>query len=420
MIKKFILSICLLFTLISVAQEGTSSPYSFYGIGDIRFRGTTDTRSMGGLSVFPDSIHLNLQNPALLASLKTTTFSISATSYRSKLKTESNSSNTARTALDYLAVGIPLGKAGLSFGLIPYSAVGYKIENVATETNPETTRFNGVGGINKAFVAVGMEVYKNLSLGVDLQYNFGKIETTSLSSISEIELSTLESNRSNGAGVSFNTGISYFTKITKKLTLFTSATFAPESKLKFTNQRKINLVQILSAGGFSTIDAANGEISVPDTTIKLPQTTSFSVAIGEQKKWSVGSEITFRNSNTYSNRFADSGSQSSFENSTRYIVGGYYIPKYNSFDNYLDRINYRLGLRYEKTGLLITDQSVDDQAITFGLGLPMNANVGSNLNIGLEYGKRGKTSYGLVQDNYFNISVGLSFNDVWFRRRKID
>lgn len=420
MIKKFILSICLLFTLISVAQEGTSSPYSFYGIGDIRFRGTTDTRSMGGLSVFPDSIHLNLQNPALLASLKTTTFSISATSYRSKLKTESNSSNTARTALDYLAVGIPLGKAGLSFGLIPYSAVGYKIENVATETNPETTRFNGVGGINKAFVAVGMEVYKNLSLGVDLQYNFGKIETTSLSSISEIELSTLESNRSNGAGVSFNTGISYFTKITKKLTLFTSATFAPESKLKFTNQRKINLVQILSAGGFSTIDAENGEISVPDTTIKLPQTTSFSVAIGEQKKWSVGSEITFRNSNTYSNRFADSGSQSSFENSTRYIVGGYYIPKYNSFDNYLDRINYRLGLRYEKTGLLINNQSVDDQAITFGLGLPMNANVGSNLNIGLEYGKRGKTSYGLVQDNYFNISVGLSFNDVWFRRRKID
>jgi long-subunit fatty acid transport protein len=420
MIKKFILSIGLLFSLMSVAQEGTSSPYSFYGIGDIRFRGTTDTRSMGGLSVFPDSIHLNLQNPALLASLKTTTFSISATSYRSKLKTETNSSNTARTALDYLAVGLPLGKAGLSFGLIPYSAVGYKIENVATETNPETTRFNGVGGINKAFIAVGTEIYKNLSIGIDMQYNFGKIETTSLSSISGIELSTLESNISNGAGISMNTGVSYFTKITKKLTFFTSATFAPESKLKFTNQRKINLVQIFSAGGFSTIDAANGEVNVPDTTIKLPQTTSFSVAIGEQKKWSVGSEITHRNSNTYSNRFVDSGSQSSFENSTRYIVGGYYIPKYNSFDNYLYRINYRLGLRYEKTGLVINNQSVEDQAITLGFGLPMNANMGSNLNIGLEYGKRGKTSYGLVQDNYFNISVGLSFNDVWFRRRKID
>jgi long-subunit fatty acid transport protein len=420
MIKKFILSICLLFSLISVAQEGTSSPYSFYGIGDIRFRGTTDTRSMGGLSVFPDSIHLNLQNPALLASLKTTSFSISATSYRSKLKTETNSSNAARTALDYLAVGLPLGKVGLSFGLIPYSAVGYKIENIATESNPETTRFNGVGGINKAFMAVGLEVYKNLSVGIDLQYNFGKIETTSLSNISGIQLSTLESNKSTGTGFSLNTGISYFTKINKKLTLFTAATFAPESNIKFTNQRKINLVQILSSGAIATIDVENGEVNVPDTTIKLPQTTSFSIAIGEEKKWSVGSEITHRNSSTYSNRFVDAGSQSSFENSTRYIVGGYYIPKYNSFNNYLERINYRLGMRYEKTGLLINDQSVEDQAITLGFGLPMNANVGSNLNIGLELGKRGKTSYGLVQDNYFNVSVGLSFNDVWFKRRKIE
>jgi hypothetical protein len=77
-------------------------------------------------------------------------------------------------------------------------------------------------------------------------------------------------------------------------------------------------------------------------------------------------------------------------------------------------------MRYEKTGLLINDQSVEDQAITLGFGLPMNANVGSNLNIGLELGKRGKTSYGLVQDNYFNVSVGLSFNDVWFKRRKIE
>jgi long-subunit fatty acid transport protein len=420
MIKKFILSICLLFSLMSVAQEGTASPYSFYGIGDIRFKGTTDTRSMGGLSVFPDSIHLNLQNPALLSSLKISTFSIAATSYSSKLKTETDASDAKRTSLDYLAVGLPLGKAGVSFGLIPYSAVGYKIENIATDENPETTRYSGVGGINKAFVALGMEVYKNLSFGLDLQYNFGKIETSSLSSISGIELGTLESNTSNGSGFSLNTGASYFTKINKKLTLFTSATFAPQSKIKFDNQRTINLVQILSAGGIVTIDADGGDVDVADTTVLLPQTTSFSIAIGEQRKWSVGSEITFRNTSTYGNRFVDPSSQSSFENSTRYAIGGYYIPKYNAFNNYLNRVNYRFGMRYEKTGLLINNQSLEDQAITLGFGLPLNANYGSNLNIGLEYGKRGKTSYGLVQENYFNITVGISFSDRWFVKRKIE
>ena len=78
MIKKFIVSLGLLFSLVSAAQEGTSSPYSFYGIGDVKFKGTVETRSMGGVSVFSDSIHINLQNPAQLAGLKLTTFSMKA------------------------------------------------------------------------------------------------------------------------------------------------------------------------------------------------------------------------------------------------------------------------------------------------------------------------------------------------------
>jgi len=76
MIKKIIISACLLLSLVSFAQEGTSSPYSFYGIGDIKFKGTVENRSMGSLSVFPDSIHINIQNPAHLASLKLTGLAI--------------------------------------------------------------------------------------------------------------------------------------------------------------------------------------------------------------------------------------------------------------------------------------------------------------------------------------------------------
>jgi hypothetical protein len=30
------------------AQEGTASPYSYYGIGDVRFKGTVENRSMAG------------------------------------------------------------------------------------------------------------------------------------------------------------------------------------------------------------------------------------------------------------------------------------------------------------------------------------------------------------------------------------
>jgi hypothetical protein len=47
MIKKIIVSACLFF-VVSFAQEGTASPYSYYGIGDVRFKGTVENRSMAG------------------------------------------------------------------------------------------------------------------------------------------------------------------------------------------------------------------------------------------------------------------------------------------------------------------------------------------------------------------------------------
>ena len=67
MIKKFIVLITVVFTCNSFAQQGTSSPYSFYGLGSLKFKGTVENQSMGGLSVYSDSIHLNLRNPASYA-----------------------------------------------------------------------------------------------------------------------------------------------------------------------------------------------------------------------------------------------------------------------------------------------------------------------------------------------------------------
>ena len=64
MIKKFILVFSLVFTFKALAQEGTASPYSYYGVGSLKFKGTIENRSMGGLSIYNDSIHVNLKNPS--------------------------------------------------------------------------------------------------------------------------------------------------------------------------------------------------------------------------------------------------------------------------------------------------------------------------------------------------------------------
>jgi hypothetical protein len=404
MIKKIIVSFGLLFALTSYAQEGTSSPYSFYGIGDVKFKGTTENRSMGGVSVFSDSIHINLQNPAHFASLKLTTFSVGGSSLNTNLKTENASERARRVSLDYLAIGIPTGKFGFGLGLIPYSSVGYKINKLASPTNEFNTQYNGVGGVNKVFFGMAYKLTKNLNFGVDANYNFGTIETTSYRFQTGVQDGTMEENYSRIEGFNFTTGLAYETKVYKKYTLFGSLVYAPEANLKFTNKRTI------------TVDDQVDVQPVSNSDLNLPSKIAFGAGFGEVKKWVVGAEVTLQQNSDLKNRFSDI-SGVTFENSTRYSLGGYYIPNFNSYSGYFDRITYRAGLRFENTGMVIQNKNIEDFAVNFGVGLPFGGTF-SNVNIGFEIGKRGTKYYNLIEENYFNINIGLSFNDKWFVKPK--
>ncbi|MEO5777883.1 MAG: hypothetical protein ABIQ27_13345 [Flavobacterium sp.] len=437
MIKKIIVSICLLFSLAIFAQEGTSSPYSFYGIGDIKYKGSVENRSMGSLSVFPDSIHINIQNPAHLADLKLTGFAIGGTYANTKSDTETQEGKARRTSLDYMIVGIPVGKVGIGFGLIPYSSVGYKIQkniyDIETTfdinglphvdtTGVQYSKYTGTGGVNKVFLGFGYRLNKNLNIGADVQYNFGTIETTSLryQTFPLLQYGAQETNVSDLRGFNVDLGITYQTKVSAKHSFFTSLSYTPQAELNLDNKRKIEIVQVTSTT-VTPIERQN--IPVDDTKIKLPAKLSFGSGFGEVKKWLVGAEVTFLNNSVLSNRFNDIEG-ATFENSVRYSLGGFYIPNYNSYSNYYKRIVYRGGLRYENTGLVIQkngypDKSITDFAANIGLGMPLTGTF-TNINIGLEIGKRGTKYYNLVEENYINLSVGLSLSDKWFVKRKFD
>ena len=419
MIKNSIVALCILFSTHLLAQEGTSSPYSFYGIGDIKFKGSVENRSMGGISVLPDSIHINIQNPAQLAGLKLSGLALGGTYANTKSLSEDQEGKSRRTSLDYMAVGLPLGKIGIGFGLIPFSSVGYKISKTteASNQNSDTIqKYNGIGGVNKVFLGFGYSLTKKINIGANMQYNFGTIETTGLLYQTDLQYGSRKTNISELSGVNFDIGATYQTKLKGKLSLFSSLIFTPESKLKLNNTRNIQIVQLLSSSAISVIQSEN--IAVGNSTIKLPSKLALGTGFGEIKKWLLGTEVTFINNSVMSNRF-DNITNSSFENSIRYSLGGYFIPNYNSYATYYKRIVYRGGLRYENTGLVIENKSITDFAANVGLGLPLIGTF-TNVNIGLEVGKRGTTYNNLVQENYFNISVGLSLSDKWFVKRKFD
>jgi hypothetical protein len=420
------------------AQQGTSSPYSFYGIGSLNFKGTVENRSMGGIGVYLDSIHVNLRNPAAYAGKNVENFpfdgdsrpikfTIAGTSSNTTLKSNSGESNTRSTLIDYLAMSVPVGRFGFGFGLLPYSSVGYKLEDI-NENNQLINRFNGEGGVNKVFAGVGYQINDKLSIGVDFNYNFGSIENTAIRIAYTpegdiIQFQTREFNRSELSGANFNFGLAYKSMITDKLELSATATYAPESILASTNQRTFATV-VLDGITRDVIQVSNiveadlEAQNLDNTDLTMPSRLSFGAGIGAPKLWFVGAEYTLQNTADFSNPIF-SNQISTFENASKISVGGFFIPNYNAFSGYFKRVVYRAGFNFSNTGLVIKDESIKEFGISFGLGLPVgNRSLFSNANLGLEVGQRGTTNQNLIQENFVNINVSLSLNSRWFAKKK--
>ncbi|MEC3908218.1 hypothetical protein VOI54_14405 [Tamlana sp. 2201CG12-4] len=434
MIKKLVLVFIAIFAIQSYGQQATASPYSFYGIGSLNFKGTVENRSMGGLSIYTDSIHVNLRNPASYAGENLAIWGNESRpvklavggSYKStNLKSETSKGKASATALNYLAMSIPVGKLGFGFGLMPYTSVGYRLESLNGSGDLEN-RFTGEGGLNKVFLGAGYQLAKGLSIGVDLHYNFGNIQNSIVAFQYDdgipIERQSRENNRSDLSGLSLNFGLTYKTKITERLELVSGLTYAPESIIDSNNERSISTISLNSSSGqefvINTIDVDLGALGLVDTDLTLPSKLSFGLGIGQPRSWFLGAEYTTQKTSNFSN-ILYSSVDTSYEDGSIISIGGFYIPQYNSFSSFLKRSVYRAGARFEKTGLNINNESINEFGISFGVGIPVgDARLLSNANIGFEIGQRGTTNSKLIQENFINFQLSLSLNDRWFQKRK--
>lgn len=431
MIKKLLIVLIALTSTQFYAQQGTASPYSYYGIGSLKFKGTVENRSMGGLSIYADSVHVNLRNPASYGgenlSLygnegRPVTFSVGGAHNRTNLKSDYAEGKNTTSTLDYIALSIPVGKLGFGLGLMPYSSVGYQLEKYNNDGDL-TNRFKGEGGLNKAYFSVGYQITKSLSFGIDGNYNFGNIKNSNIGYLYSngdlIQYQTRKNNRSDLSGFNLNFGLIYKTNITDKLELSSGVTYTPESKINSSNEQSLSTITINSLTGAetiqNTIEQDLGDLK--ESTLTIPSKFSIGAGIGERSKWFAGIEYTSIKTSNFHNELYDSVDSGNYVDGSIFSVGGFYIPEYNSFTSYWKRMVYRAGFRYENTGLSINNHTINEFGISFGLGLPMG-NTFSNANIGFEFGKRGTTQDNLVQENYFNVMISLSLSDRWFKRFK--
>lgn len=429
MVKKIVIAIACIFAISLNAQDGTVSPYSYYGIGEIRATSSIENQMMGGIGMYTDSIHVSLSNPAAYGKLRLTAYTAGISYRRLSLNNDTGKENSAITNLDYLSVGFPVAKGfGVGFGLNRYSSVGYNFDSQTQIANGDGTTtdvlnlYSGTGGLNKVYLSAGYQFTENLSFGITANYNFGTLDNERAQSIEDVQFGTTDRRQSRIFGMDFNYALNYEPMISEKLTLYSSLRVNTQANLSGRNRQQI--------GSFSTANGINIEVLDVDlaakglekTGLKIPTTTTIGLGIGENKKWFLGAEYSAQKLSTFTNEFIDIDNFS-YQDASTIALGGYFIPDYTSFSNFLKRVTYRAGVRIDNTGMVINNTEINNFGITFGVGLPLASgnNIGfSNINLGFEIGKRGTTDANLIEENYFKVNIGLSLNDKWFQKRKIN
>ena len=415
-----IISVLMIFLQLqlAMAQSGSASPYSSAGLGERNFNGTQATRHMGGLDVFTDSIHANLNNPASYGFLKVTTYSVGIHYRNTNLASLTENRDADDASLDYLAISIPAGKFGFGFGILPYSSVGYKIEAIDSNTSGGLdllNRYEGQGGVNQTYLSVGVPLASFLAVGASVQYNFGTLFYRTGQFVEGIDNGTFLTNQSSVSGFNYQFSAQANIPIQKKYLLQGMFSFQPEAFLNSQNDR-IFYTQSISnetVVDFEEINlAAQG---LENTRLETSETTKIGLGFGETKKWFLGIQRNSTKSANFSNDFF-SRTNVDYRDAKQWSVGGFYIPNYASFTSFWSRVVYRFGFRSEQMSLIVNNVPLTETGISFGLGLPLGSL--SNANVGFELSRRGEKESGLIRETMVAMRIGLSLNDIWFIKRK--
>ncbi|KQM23464.1 hypothetical protein [Chryseobacterium sp. Leaf201] len=411
------------------AQNISNSPYATYGIGDVKYDNTIETTSMGGIStafISDFTSNFNFANPANNANFDLTSIKLEATNENNYFKTDYNNTKSTKhsTYLSNISLAFPLSpklKMGLSYQ--PYSSKSYEILHTdeLKDTNGVVyanrfNRFRGSGTINTAQIALGYKVNDKLAVGARANYYFGNLYDLNELAQSNAELINGYETKNSIKNFNFTLGASYQTLNTstdRKFTVGATTTFGNTSNM---TTDYVNSTYFYGDAA-QTVKSNESIIERQSTSSKnlLPLQASIGVGYGEENNWFLSVQGDYKKGES----IAYFGNTLDLQDSYRISAGGWYLPNYNNFRNYLSRIVYRYGAFYEKGSLKLAGQSINKFGISGGVLLPFKTSSitrMSGLEIGVELGKRGTLKNNLINQNYINLKVGFNFADKWFRK----
>lgn len=409
------------FAAVSMAQSGTNSPYSQYGIGLLADQSQGFSRGMNGagLGLRMGNV-VNTLNPASYSAVDSLTmiFDMGISGQVTNFKEGTVKVNAQNANLDYAVASFRLvPKVGMTIGLLPYSNMGYKYtvsKYLDSNNGTLTETYSGDGGIHKLVVGAGWQVSKPLSVGFNLSYLWGKLDhgmtTSSTTYINTLQRSyTVEVN-----SYALDFGAQWQQKLNAKDALTIGATVGIGHKL----------------GADPTCQIIN--VSNSDTTsyvvsngLSIPMTYSLGAAWTHDKKWTVDADLSMEN---WANvDFPEIGNDGKYalqsgilKNRYQVRLGADFVP--NVMDrHFLNRVHYRCGVGYTTPYYNINGKNgPKEYSVSAGFGIPLQNgyNNRSFLNVSAQYVRT--SAKDMITENTFRLNIGLTFNERWFAKWKID
>lgn len=395
------------------------TPYSSQGIGNVMRPGLVHNQGMGGIGIGTgNGLNINYANPAMLYKNTLSAFDVALSFERSTQRRGDDRAVINQGGINYGLFAFPIipNRWSASLGVMPYSTVGYRTIEETTAggtTDPVRLVQEGNGGLNLVSFSHGLRIYKNLALGVRLGYLFGGItETRSIFLSSTSGLTSVYEDELYYSDVLIEPSLYFGQKIGKGTTLNLGIVYQPTTEIRATRN-----VTFDSQASGSTSSTLPGQPIVTDEqrSVRLPQKFSAGLSVDKYLKYTVGVDVSLQ---SWENFRSFEGLNDGMRNSFEVAAGGQYIPDATSVDSYLSRVAYRLGFNYRDTPFAIGEQQISEFGIDFGLSLPVS-NL-SSINLAVEIGNRGTIEQNLIRENYIRASLGVTFNDRWFIRRKFD
>ncbi len=432
----------LLAGLVTVSVMGqvsnTLSPYSQFGLGVLAEQSQGFNRAMSGLAIgMRNGKYVNVQNPASYSSIDSLTmiFDMGVSGQLTNYKEGTKKVNTKTADFDYAVAAFRvLPKLGASIGVIPYSNIGYNYNQSAwigdiesgwygkLSDNYYLVNYEGSGGFSQAFLGLGWEVLNGLSVGANISYFWGKYTKTAATVLNDSYANTIVRTYStNVNNWKLDLGLQYSKQLTKNDLLTVGAVAGIGHSLN----ADANL-SVVNTNTMTNVTTTSSD-SVKNA-FKLPYTFGAGFSLTHKKSLTIGADyvlqkwgdVDYPQLNSDTKRYAKMSGL--LKDRHKITVGADWIPNPDPMArNFFSRIHYRMGASYATPYYKIgTSDGPKELSVSAGFAVPIinTWNNRTTLNISAQWVHASAKDF--VTDNTFRINIGLTFNERWFAKWKVD